>query len=108
MAYLSSRGWKVLEHRYRVGRWEVDVVARKGPLVAFVEVKTRTSASFGSPFEAVRWRKRREILRVARSWVDRHGRPGDLYRFDVIGVEPDRSGGWKIEHLEDAFRPGWH
>ncbi|GBD32922.1 hypothetical protein HRbin33_01898 [bacterium HR33] len=107
MGYLLSKGWRVLEHRYRAGRWEVDLVVRKGPVVAFVEVKTRRSRAFGSPFEAVGWRKRREIVRVARSWIDRHGGPGDLYRFDVIGVVPDRSGGWRIEHIEDAFRPGW-
>ncbi len=107
MGYLLSRGWTVLEHRYRVGRWEVDVVARKGPLVAFVEVKTRRNGAFGSPFEAVGWRKQREIVRVARSWIDRHGQPGEVYRFDVIGVEPGGSGRWKIEHVEDAFRPGW-
>jgi putative endonuclease len=107
MEYLSSRGWKVVEHRYRVGRWEVDLVVRKDALVVFVEVKTRGSEAFGSPLEAVGWRKRREIVRVARSWIDRHGRPGEVYRFDVIGVKLGRSGGLEIEHVEDAFRPGW-
>jgi putative endonuclease len=105
--YLSSRGWTVLEHRYRVGRWEVDLVVKKGSLVAFVEVKTRKSEAFGGPFEAVGWRKQREMVRVARSWIDRHGRPGEVYRFDVIGVREDRWGRWRMEHLEDAFRPGW-
>lgn len=95
------------DHRYRLGRLEVDVVARRGSVVAFVEVKTRRGAAFGGPFEAVGWRKQREMVRVARAWIDRHGRPGDVYRFDVIGVKLDRRGGIEVEHREDAFRPGW-
>jgi putative endonuclease len=104
--FLEGRGWCILEHRFRMGRLEIDLVARKGSLVAFVEVKTRAGAGFGSPLEAVGWAKRREIHRIASAWVDRHGRAGDTYRFDVIGVTctPCRA---HVEHVEDAFRPGW-
>lgn len=105
--YLEAAGWRVLAHRFRLGRWEVDLVARKGLLVAFVEVKTRWSRAFGSPLEAVTWAKRREIARVARGWIDRHGRPDYAYRFDLIGVTLSRSGRTRIEHIEDAFRAGW-
>ena len=59
--YLIALGWKVLAHRFRLGRCEIDIVARKGQLIAFVEVKTRWSRAFGSPFEAVTWAKQREI-----------------------------------------------
>jgi putative endonuclease len=71
-----------------------------------VEVKTRRGNAFGSPLEAVTWRKKREIVRVARGWMDRHGRPEDVYRFDVIGITLSAAG-MKIQHVEDAFRPGW-
>jgi putative endonuclease len=94
----------VLEHRFRIGRIEVDLVIRKGPIVAFVEVKTRRGPGFGSPFEAVTWNKRREISRVAQAWVDRNGRPGDTYRFDVVGVICRAGVVTSVEHLEDAFR----
>jgi putative endonuclease len=104
--FLEERGWRLLDHRFRMGRLEIDLVARKGSLVAFVEVKTRLGSSFGSPLEAVGWGKRREIARVALAWMDRHGGAQDTYRFDVIGVT--LSGGQpKIEHVEGAFWPGW-
>ena len=102
MRYLLARGWQIVAHRFRVGRAEIDLVARRGRLVAFVEVRARRDDAFGSPLEAVRGAKRRELVKVARAWMDRHGRAGDVYRFDCIGIL-----GAKLEHLEDAFRPGW-
>lgn len=104
--FLTARGWRILDHRFRMGRLEIDLVARRGPVVAFVEVKTRHGEAFGSPLEAVGWAKRREIYRVATAWADRFGRAGDVYRFDVVGVTatPRRT---RIEHVEDAFRPEW-
>lgn len=107
MEYLRARGWEVLDHRFRMGRLEVDVVVRRGQLVAFVEVKTRSGAGFGAPAEAVTWSKRREIVRVARAWMDRFGHPGDVYRFDVIGILGNETGAARVQHIEDAFRPGW-
>jgi len=104
IGYLRSTGWRILDHRFRMGRLEVDLVARKGHLVAFFEVKTRRTSAFGNPLQAVTWAKRREIVRVARAWVDRHGRPDDAYRFDVIGVTMSPTGRIGLEHVEDAFR----
>jgi putative endonuclease len=100
--YLVSQGWFVIAHRWRVGRIEVDLIVRRGKLVAFVEVKTRRGDAFGSPFEAVTGAKRREIVKVARAWMDRCGTTGDIYRFDCIAIQNN-----KLTHLEDAFRPGW-
>jgi putative endonuclease len=102
MRYLVSRGWTVLAHRWRVGRAEIDIVARRGVLVSFVEVKARRGEWFGSPLEAVTGAKRRELVKAARVWIDRHGAPPDIYRFDCITLLNN-----KLEHLEDAFRPGW-
>lgn len=100
--FLASRGWLVLAHRWRVGRIEIDIVARRGVLVAFIEVKARRGDSFGHPFEAVTGAKQREIVKAARAWIDRFGEPSDIYRFDCIGIMQGT-----LEHLEDAFRPGW-
>jgi len=71
-------------------------------MVAFVEVKQRRGLAFGSAGEAVGWRKRLRIGRVAAVWMDRHGKEGDVYRFDLMAVE--RRG---IEHVADAWRMGW-
>ncbi len=102
MRYLQSRGWEIAAHRFRVGHTEIDLVARRGPLVAFVEVKARRGEAFGSPLEAITGAKRREIVKAARVWVDRYGQASDIYRFDCIALT-----GNKLEHVEDAFRPGW-
>ena len=104
--FLAAAGWEILAHRFRLGRIEIDLIVRRGSLIAFVEVKTRRSTAFGSPLEAITWAKKREIVRVARGWMDRHGRPDYVYRFDAIGVTLS-GGDVQIEHVEDAFRPGW-
>ena len=100
--WLRRRGWDIAGHRWRSGRRDLDLVAVQGDLVAFVEVKARRRNAFGGPIEAVGWRKRRELQRSAACWIDRHGRPGQAYRFDVIGVllEPDRV---RVRHVTDAF-----
>lgn len=104
MAYLVSRGWAIEAHRFRLGHRELDVVARRGELVAFVEVKTRGSSAWGAPAESVLWRKRRTITRVAQVWCERHGRVGDVFRFDVIEVRVGKGGAYRVAHLEDAWR----
>lgn len=105
--FLEAVGYRTLAHRFRIGRLEIDLVVRKGPIVAFVEVKTRRNAVFGSPLEAVTWAKQREITKVAQGWMDRHGSPTDEFRFDVVGVTVTGGGHAKVQHVEDAFRPGW-
>jgi len=104
MAFLVSRGWAIEAHRFRLGHRELDVVARRGELVAFVEVKTRGSSAWGAPAESVLWRKRRTITRVAQVWCERHGRVGDVFRFDVIEVGVGKGGAYRVTHLEDAWR----
>ncbi|MBA2627285.1 MAG: YraN family protein [Gemmatimonadales bacterium] len=104
LAYLTSCGWQVEAHRYRVGRHDVDLVATRRGVVAFVEVKARGSASFGSALEAIGWRKRRSIWRVAAVWRERRGRAGDSFRFDVVTVVESPGGEVVVEHVADAWR----
>jgi putative endonuclease len=80
------------------------VIARRGDLVAFVEVKTRSGTGYGHPLEAITWKKRREIQQVAAAWIDRNGRPGDVYRFDAIAVLVLAGRAPQIDHVEDAWR----
>jgi putative endonuclease len=100
--WLKSRGWTVLQRRYRSGHRDIDLIAQRDELVAFVEVKARTGAGFGDPVEAVNWKKRNELVRSAFTWINRHGRPGEVYRFDVIGVlvAGDQV---RVRHVENAF-----
>jgi putative endonuclease len=100
--WLASRGWRVLQRRYRSGHRDIDLIAQRDELVAFVEVKARMGSDFGDPVEAVNWKKRNELVRSASVWIDRHGRPGEVYRFDVIGVlvTGERV---RVRHVENAF-----
>ena len=102
--WLRSRGWRVLQRRFRNGHRDIDLVAERDGTVAFVEVKARRGVRFGDPVEAVDWRKQRELARSAAVWVDRHGRPNDSYRFDVIGVLMDGNS-VRIKHITNAFQP---
>jgi putative endonuclease len=103
--WLEARGWRVLERNVRFKRREIDLIVRRGSVVAFVEVKGRRSERYGQPVEAVTWRKRREIEAVARWWIARHDDPCLQYRFDVIGAAEDGRGLIALAHFEDAWRP---
>ena len=106
--FLVRRGWTVLARNYRFGRREVDLVVRRDALVAFVEVKTRAGRGWGTPQEAITALKRREIEAVAVHFLARHGLGEVEVRFDAVAITvvpgADVVG---IEHLEDAWRPGW-
>jgi putative endonuclease len=105
-AFLTARGWTVLAGNYRFGRREVDLIVRRGDLIAFVEVKTRAGDGYGAPEEAVTRLKRREIEIVAQEFLVRH-RLGDVdVRFDVIAIVTGGDGRRpRISHIEDAWRP---
>ena len=70
MAHLLRQGWRIEAHRFRLGHHDLDIVARLGHLVAFVEVKTRRSARFGDPSEAVGYRKQVIMTRLAEQKIE--------------------------------------
>jgi putative endonuclease len=100
--WLKRQGWRVVQRRFRNGHRDIDLVVEREGTVAFVEVKARKGRVFGDPVEAVNWSKQRELARSASVWIDRHGRPSESYRFDVVGVlmEGDRV---RIRHVPNAF-----
>jgi putative endonuclease len=100
--WLRRHGWRVVQRRFRSGHRDIDLVIEQEGTVAFVEVKARRGQRFGDPVEAVNWSKQRELARSAAVWIDRHGRPSESYRFDVVGVlvEGERV---RIRHIPNAF-----
>lgn len=105
--YLIRSGYTILARNYRFGHREIDLIVSQDDVVAFVEVKTRAGLGYGHPLAAITALKRREIERVARSWIHRNGRPGTQYRFDAVAVLLERPGSEpRIEHLTDAWRLG--
>lgn len=92
--WLVRDGWQVVDRRWRSGRRDLDLVAIRDDVVAFVEVKTRRSTWSGEPVEAVNWRKQRELTRSAQTWIDQRGTviapAAAIYRFDVVGIVASR------------------
>ncbi len=105
-AHLERLGYTILERNYRSGRREVDLIVRRGELVAFVEVKTRAGDGFGHPLEAITALKRREVERVAVRWQQCNGGARQQYRFDAVGVLIRRGAAPVIEHIPGAWRLG--
>ena len=105
--WLKVHGWSIAEHRFRNGHRDIDLIATRderdtGRTIAFVEVKTRKADTFGGPIGAVNWRKQRELTRSAKVWMARFQRPGDTFRFDVIGVILGEEN-VRVQHIENAF-----
>ncbi|MBL8995918.1 MAG: YraN family protein [Gemmatimonadales bacterium] len=100
--WLTRRGWRIVYRRFRNGRRDIDLVAQRDAMIAFVEVKARKGSTFGDPVEAVNQRKQRELTRSAHVWIDRHGRSEETYRFDVVGVLVDDQR-VLVKHVENAF-----
>ena len=97
-AYLLGKGAKILEMNYRRPTGEIDIIARQGRTLLFVEVKRRSSLRFGRPSEAVNRQKQAHILRTAQLYLQEKRLEDAPVRFDIIEVLPD-----EIRHIENAF-----
>ncbi len=87
-AFLRSRGYRIVGRQVRVGRLgELDVIAEHRGTLVFVEVKTRRTAVYGAPEEALTFFKRRSLLRAIEAYRSRHGLERLPYRLDVIAIE---------------------
>ena len=101
--YLASRGLAIVERNWRCPQGEIDVIARDGGELVFVEVKTRSSVAFGHPLESVTPVKLARLRRLAAAWCEAHPGGHDRIRIDVIAVIAPRAGEVEIEHLERVF-----
>ena len=101
-AWYEARGYEILARNWRCREGELDLVARRGGVLAFCEVKARSGTAFGVPAEAVTAAKQARIRRLAARWLAEHGsglgrRPGTI-RFDVAAIL-----GEGLEVFEEAF-----
>ena len=96
--YLIAQNYQILERNYRIRSGEIDIIARDGTGLVFIEVKYRKNDESGNPLEAVDIRKQRKIIKVARYYLYQKKYGNVPCRFDVIGIC-----GSHIEHIKDAF-----
>jgi len=102
VAHLRKQGLRIEERNFRCRLGEIDLVARDGATLVFVEVRSRTSAEFGLPEESVGHRKQQRLRRIAQVYLQ--GRGETTVRFDVVSVRFDRQGNLqRIEHIPQAF-----
>jgi putative endonuclease len=101
--YLKRQGYRILETNHRNCFGEIDIIAHDRGTLCFVEVKTRTTASHGHPFESVSRPKQRKLIRTAQGYLTRAGAPDTDARFDVVAVTPDGNGQYTLDLLKNAF-----
>ena len=95
--YLKRKWYKILETNYAKKTGEIDIIAKKGKCIVFVEVKYRENTDMGLPREAVTPFKQRQIKRTAQMYILENNIKSDV-RFDVVEILGD-----KVEHIENAF-----
>jgi putative endonuclease len=101
--YLARRGYRVVARNARAEGVELDLVALRGGVCVFVEVKTRRGAGGGAAEEAVDARKRERLVRGARAWLHARRASHLWARFDVIAVAVLPGGGYELRHWPAAF-----
>jgi putative endonuclease len=102
---LVKSGYRIVARNHRCRSGEVDVIAEKGEVLVFVEVRTRATAAFGGPEETVGGRKQRRVIAAARDFLAQRRGPPRAARFDVIAVV-DGPAGPSLTHFENAFDTG--
>lgn len=102
--HLESNGYRILARGFRTRQGEIDIVAETSGVIVFVEVKTRSSTSHGTPEASVTELKQRRVARMALAFLSARRLHGRDCRFDVIAVESSPTGELSVRHLEDAFR----
>jgi putative endonuclease len=101
--YLCQQGYVILERNYRCRWGEIDLIARDGSTLAFIEVKTRRSQRFGPAAAAVTLGKQRHLIRASQVYLSQRKKADEQCRFDVVTIELDAQL-LRIELIKDAFQ----
>jgi putative endonuclease len=102
-AFFREKGYHILERNYQVRCGEIDLILEDRSRMIFVEVKSRVSAKYGLPQEAITYHKRRQIIRVAKWYLQEKGCLDREIRFDVLAIRFHGIGKPVIEHIPWAF-----
>lgn len=100
--FLSGKGYRVIERNYRCRQGEIDIIAKDGTALVFIEVKTRSSDRFGPPASAVDTAKQGRMAHAALKYMTDKGLSDAEARFDVVSVVVSGTG-HKAEVIRDAF-----
>jgi len=101
--HLLASGMVIVDRNWRCPQGELDLVARDGRQLVFVEVKTRAGLGFGHPLESITPRKLARLRRLAAAWCEAHPGDHDRIRIDAVAVIVPRGGAATVDHLERVF-----
>ena len=101
--FIRNLNYQILETNWRYKHLEVDIIAMDGDTLVFIEVKTRRTADYGMPFEAVSFHKQQKLDRAANLYIAYKKYEGEI-RFDIISVLMTGNT-YQIDHIPDAFWP---
>jgi putative endonuclease len=104
---LERRGYAILARRYRTRFGEIDIVARDGPTIVFVEVKARTTDRYGDPAAAVTLHKQARVTAMADDYLSRRHLRDVPCRFDVVAIGFGAGGILRVEVFQNAFDAAW-
>ncbi len=96
--FLAGRGFSIVCRNFRCKEGEMDIIARQGDCLVFVEVRTRTSSDMGTPEESITPVKSQRLAAVAEAYLQEHEELSEQWRIDVVAVDMDRSG--KVRRME--------
>ena len=99
VAYLRRQGYRILARNWRCAAGELDIVAREGETLAFVEVRTRRGDRFGTPEESITPAKQAKLVELAQTYLQENGLSDENWRIDVVALEMDRRGRLKRLNL---------
>jgi len=104
--FLQEIGYKILERNWRFSKAEIDIIAKDGEVLVFVEVKSKSYTFFGAPEESVSAYKENLIIDAAHQYMIKIGHDWEI-RFDIISIVFDKNKNASITHFKDAFFPSF-
>lgn len=106
VAWLESRGYRIVERNVTNKAGEIDIVAHDGETLCFIEVKARQTDRFGPAIEGVTPAKQRRLVRAASLYLALAELDDVACRFDVLGLDAGPDGAWQFTLIQDAFQAG--
>ncbi len=102
--FLKKKGYRILETNYRCSFGEIDIIARQGKCLVFIEVRTKSNLDYGTPEESINFIKKQHLERCASYYCQSHEKLPEFWRIDFVAVELDASNRVKrIEQIENAI-----
>ncbi len=100
---LISKGYEIIKKNFTFGKGEIDIIARDGEYIVFVEVKSRRNYLYGEPEYSITKSKQRQLKKIAEAYFYVNGIQEQLCRFDVITIVGENENELKINHIINAF-----